>query len=197
MIEVDVRRCASGELVVFHDERLGRLTDGRGRIDEKPYSRLRRLRVEGSDQPIPLLTDLLAAVPDDVGVNVECKHGGVAADLLTALDGVANEVVVSSFDREALAEIGEVSDLPLAYLFHRAIRRFGRDWKRAVERARRLGCSYLHPEYRLCLEHPERIERAHEAGFEVNAWTVKRARTVDRLRATGVDGVIVDDWAIV
>ncbi|WP_254535091.1 glycerophosphodiester phosphodiesterase [Halomarina litorea] len=197
MVEVDVRRCGSGELVVFHDERLGRLTDGRGRVADRSYDHLRRLYVEGSDERIPLLPDLLAAVPPDVGVNVECKHAGVAADLLAALNGVPNEVLVSSFDPDALREVGEASDLPLAYLFHREVRRFGRDWTRAIERARRLGCSYLHPEYRLCLERPERIDRAHDGGFEVNTWTVKHPRTVERLREAGVDGVIVDDWAIV
>lgn len=197
MIEIDVRRCGSGELVVFHDDRLGRLTDGRGRVDETPYARLRRLGVRGTDESIPLLSAVLAAIPPDVGVNVECKETGLAADLLDALDGVPNEVIVSSFDGEALAEVGTVSDLPLGYLFYRELRRFGRDWARAIERAHRLGCSYLHPEYRLCVERPERISRAHRADFDVNAWTVKRPATVRRLREAGVDGVIVDDWAVV
>lgn len=192
-----MRRCGSGELVVFHDERLGRLTDGTGRIDETPYARLRELRVEGSDERIPLLSDLLAVVPGDVGVNVELKHAGAAGDLLAILDGTDSDVIVSSFDEDALAEVGARCDYPLGYLFHRSIRRLGRNWRHALGAARDLDCTHLHPEYRLCLGRPERVERAHDAGFEVNAWTVKRARTVERLRAVGVDGVIVDDWQIV
>jgi len=196
-IEVDVRRCGSGELVVFHDERLGRLTEGSGKVGETPRERLGELRVAGSDEPIPLLSELLSATPDDTGVNVELKHAGVAADLLAVLDDTRNDVLVSSFAPGALAEVEELGGPPLAYLFHRSIRRLGRDWGRALDRARRLDCASLHPEYRLCLGKPERIERAHDAGFEVNAWTVRRARTVDRLRRIGVDGVIVDDWRVV
>ncbi|PSP96331.1 glycerophosphodiester phosphodiesterase [Halobacteriales archaeon QS_5_70_17] len=197
MVEVDVRRCGSGELVVSHDERLGRLTDGAGRVDETPHARLRELRVENSDERIPLLSDLLAAVPAEVGINVELKHAGIAGDLLAILDDADNDVVLSSFDEDALAEVGARGEYPLGYLFHRSIRRLGRNWRHALEAARNLDCAYLHPEYRLCLGRPERVERAHAAGFEVNAWTVKRARTVERLRAVGVDGVIVDDWEIV
>lgn len=211
MVEVDVRRCGSGELVVFHDERLGRLTDGTGRVDETSSDRLSDLRVEGSDERIPLLSELLAAVPEDTGVNLELKHAGVAEDLLAVLEdagavglGVGEggenadaDALVSSFDEDALAEVGARADLPLAHLFRRSVRRLGRNWRHALETARRLDCTFLHPEYRLCLGRPGRVERAHEAGFEVNAWTVKRARTVDRLRSVGVDGVIVDDWEIV
>lgn len=197
VVEVDVRRCGSGELVVVHDDRLRRLTGVRGRVSETAYSRLRSLRVLGSDEPIPLLSDLLADVPDDVAVNVELKHAGMAADLLVVLDDVPNEVLVSSFDPAALRELHDASTLPLAYLFHQELRRLGRDWRHGLEVGRRLDCAALHPSVGLCTDGSERVAAAQEEGFAVNVWTVKRAPTARRLRRVGVDGLIVDDWMVV
>src|SRR5262249_42384739 len=39
-VELDARVCASGEVVVFHDERLERLTGGRGRVADTRWSDL-------------------------------------------------------------------------------------------------------------------------------------------------------------
>lgn len=197
MVEVDVRRCGSGELVVVHDDRLRRLTGARGRVSETSYSRLRSLRVLESEEHVPLLADLLAVVPDQVGVNVELKHAGVADDLLAVLDGVPNEVLVSSFERDALREVGERSDLPLAYLFHQELKRLGRDWRHGLARARHLDCEAVHPSVGLCADSAEHVETARDEGFTVNTWTVKRPRTARLLRDVGVDGLIVDDWTVV
>ncbi|MFD1514999.1 glycerophosphodiester phosphodiesterase [Halomarina rubra] len=197
MVEIDVRRCGSGELVVCHDDRLRRLTGARGRVSETAYARLESLRVLDSDESIPLLAALLADVPDAVGVNVELKHAGMAGDLLAVLDGVANDVLVSSFEPAALQEVRAVSDLPLGYLFHQELKRLGRDWRHGLARARTLDCAALHPSVGLCTDSSDRIARAQEEGFAVNVWTVARPATARRLREMGVDGLIVDDWAVV
>ncbi|WP_224268599.1 glycerophosphodiester phosphodiesterase [Haloprofundus salinisoli] len=208
-VEIDVQQCSTGELVVFHDKTLDRLTEGSGRVRETPWRDLRELvvcetdtvserrerdeRNESAvcdDTTIPLLSELLAAVPTDVAVNVELKHGGAAAEVADSCEHVPNDVFVSSFLPEALSELGEVSDLYTALLF-------AGSWKRNLDTATELGCRYLHPEYRLCLDDPGRIQTAHDAGFEVNGWTVPTASDAEQLVLDGVDGLIVDDWAIV
>jgi glycerophosphoryl diester phosphodiesterase len=64
-----------------------------------------------------------------------------------------------------------------------------------VATAEALDCDAVHPHYDLVLDTPGRVDAAHEATFEVNVWTPPLA-VVPVLRATGVDGVIVDDWAV-
>ena len=196
VVELDVRRCGSGELVVVHDDRLRRLTGASGRVSETPYRTLQSLRVLDSDEPVPLLADLLGDVPEEVAVHLELKHVGMADDLLTLLDDTPNEVLVSSFESDALRELYDASTLPLAYLFHQELRRFGRDWRHGLAIGRRYDCAALHPSVGLCTDDPERIAAAQEEGFAVNPWTVKRPRTARRLRRAGVDGLIVDDWAV-
>ncbi|XVH31948.1 glycerophosphodiester phosphodiesterase [Haloferacaceae archaeon DSL9] len=188
MIEIDVRRCGSGELVVFHDEYLVRLTETHGAVSETDWQTLSAMTVGASESGIPLLSDLLDAVPDAVGVNVELKHDGMAADLRSIAADVGNEILVSSFHPSALSEL-EGAGFPLAYLFE------DDGWEAALDRAADLDCAYVHPEYPLV--DTDRVAAAHDRGLAVNTWTVPTAAEVERVRNAGVDGVIVDDWAIV
>lgn len=182
-VEIDVRRCQSEELVVFHDETLDGLTDATGRVAETPLETLRSLTVGDSEATIPTLAAVFEAVPDGVGLNVELKENGLAEDCLAVFDRYDNDVLVSSFDADALREFATVSDVPLALLFAN-----GPD--AALDVARDIGCGAVHP-FRRCCDAGV-VDTAHGAGFDVNAWTVQNGTQADRLASLGVDGLIVD-----
>ena len=57
-IETDVRLTKDGELVLFHDDTLDRVTDGSGRVIDHTYAELKLLKVKGSGN-IPTLTEFL------------------------------------------------------------------------------------------------------------------------------------------
>ncbi|ELZ82455.1 glycerophosphodiester phosphodiesterase [Haloferax elongans ATCC BAA-1513] len=187
-VELDVRRCGSGELVVFHDETVDRMTDGSGAVADATLSELQELRVGDSSESIPTLAAVFDALPDSTFVNVELKESGLATDLAAIVADVPNEVLVSSFDADALREIREASALPVAYLF-------ADDWADSLAVAVDLDCAAVHPYYELLSA--ARVGEAQDAGFDVNTWTVPDRETVERLRQWGVDGVIVDDPALV
>jgi glycerophosphoryl diester phosphodiesterase len=52
-VELDVRRCRTGELVVFHDETVDRVTDGTGSVAAMDWDRLRSLEVLESGERNP------------------------------------------------------------------------------------------------------------------------------------------------
>ena len=52
MIELDVRRCKSGELVVIHDETVNRTTNGKGEVSEKTLTELKGLEMEKGERII-------------------------------------------------------------------------------------------------------------------------------------------------
>jgi len=190
-IEIDVRRCGSGELVVFHDATLERVTDAEGRISETSWSELRELTVCGSGESIPRLETALQTVPDAVTVQLELKEPGIASDTLQLAMAAGSDVRVSSFLPEAIAEIGTSHlDVPNGLLFKEGPRT---NLSRAVD----LDCTHVFPHYELCLE-TDIVSAARNSGLDVVAW--KAARTVDDVRAlreVGVDGVTADRWDIV
>lgn len=184
-VEVDVRRCASGEIVVFHDEALDRLTAVGGRVRDATLAELSGLTVGESDEAIPTLAALLEALPPETGINVELKHAGMGEEVVELLRNHPGEAVVSSFEPSALSPVDGV---PTALLF-------ADDFDENLGRAAGLGCAFVHPH--LGIVDSEAVERAHEEGVEVNAWTVRTAAVARRLRAAGADGLIVDSWTVV
>jgi glycerophosphoryl diester phosphodiesterase len=182
-VEIDVRRCGSGELVVFHDATLDGLTGATGSVAATPLETLQSLSIGDSDAGVPTLAEVFEALPGGVGLNVELKERGLAADCLAVFDRYDTEVLVSSFDADTLQAVAERSSVPLALLFAN-----GPD--AALDTATSLGCAAVHP-YRRCCD-AGFINTAHGAGFDVNAWTVKTETQADRLAALDVDGLIVD-----
>jgi len=184
MVEFDVRRCGTGELVVVHDETVDRVTDASGRVAELSRAELAALSVLDSAAGIPTVEAVLQAVPADTGVNVELKARGLAADLLDVLDDHGHDVLVSSFDDAVLREVAAISDLPLATVFADAPER----WR---DRAHDLGAVAVHPNWTLVDE--AFVDAAHESGLAVNCWTVRDEAGMERARAANVDGIISDD----
>jgi len=77
-VELDARLCRSGEVVVFHDERLERLTGAPGRVADTSWADLSRLEVRSGPSGatparVPLLSEVLEALPRTAFINVELK----------------------------------------------------------------------------------------------------------------------------
>lgn len=179
-VEVDVRRCGSGELVVVHDETVDRVTDGTGRVADLALAQLRALDVLGTGAGVPTLAEVFeaAAVP----VNVELKERGLAGDALARADEAGVGAWYSAFD-PAVVEAVHERGAGVALLFAERP-------DDALDRARRLDCAAVHPHHSLC--DADFLSRAREAGFAVNAWTVRSRETAAALAEGGVDGLIAD-----
>lgn len=189
-VEVDVRRCASGELVAFHDERLDRVTNATGRVSETTWAELRELTVLDSGESIPRLESVLAAVSDGTTVQLELKDLGIAADTLQLAMAAGVDVRVSSFLPAAIAEVQESClDVPNGLLF-------GDEPETNLSRAIDLDCTHVFPHYDLCVD-TDVVSLARSHGLGVIAWKAARtAEDVRALRAAGVDGVTADRWDI-
>lgn len=197
-IELDVRVCATGELVVLHDPTLAGVTAGadtRAAVSLS-WSDLARVPLAGLDPSarVPLLIEVLAfARARDLPVNIELKRDApsrtaivrAAASLLGAWDP-AHAILVSSFDPIMLAGLALLAPrVPRAILVHHE------QWRRtALLAGGPLRVDAVHLEYTLVTQ--ERVARFHAAGKLVNAWTVNDVDEAKRLAAAGVDGLITD-----
>jgi len=72
-IELDVQLSADGEAMVFHDDKLARMTGAEGRLRDRTAAELSELRLAGTDEPIPTLLETLALVGHRAMVHVELK----------------------------------------------------------------------------------------------------------------------------
>ncbi|WP_226481917.1 glycerophosphodiester phosphodiesterase [Natrinema amylolyticum] len=186
-VEFDVRRCGSGELVVVHDETIDRVTDGSGPVAGVTLAELTDYPVLESDERIPTLADMLAALPPSVEVNLELKEPGIAADVLAVLEDAAvdNRVVATSFLVDELRAIRERDpDRPIGLLASRHL-------ETPVTTAVELDCDVLGASRWRCLA-TGIVPRAKAVGLEVHAWTVERRSMATLLGRRGVDCVSAD-----
>ena len=77
-IEIDVFKCKSGELVVFHDERLERLTNSSGFIESLELDSIKNIIVLDKYR-IPTLEEVLQLIDGQVKLNIELKGYGTAS----------------------------------------------------------------------------------------------------------------------
>lgn len=77
-VECDVRLCRSGEVVLHHDRRLGRTSDGYAKISNLTLDELRRQNFGTRENPQTILTldDMLGMIKDagDKHLYLEIKH---------------------------------------------------------------------------------------------------------------------------
>jgi glycerophosphoryl diester phosphodiesterase len=193
-LETDVRATADGQLVVFHDARLDRVTDRRGAIAELPWSEVSRARVGGTE-PIPLLADLLEEFPD-ARFNIDAKSAGAVKPLakLVTDAGATDRVCLGSFSDQRLSMLREIlGDRVAMALGPRAIfrlvrtsalrRRFVTSAVAAQVPLRYQGVQIVTPRF---------LATAHAAGMEVHVWTIDDPDDMRRLLTLGVDGIMTD-----
>lgn len=188
-VEVDVF-AVEGELIVIHDERLERTTNGSGYVMEKSLGYLRSLDA-GKGQKIPTLRELFDLADRRIGVNVELKGPDTAALTVSLIDQYikdrgwhGDQFIVSSFNQRELVKVKELAPHLRAGVI------VGGMHRRYSPFARRHAVYSVHP--RMDLVNAGFVERAHRRGLRVFVYTVNDPRDIAKMAAMGVDGVFTD-----
>ena len=90
-IELDVQLSADGEVMVFHDATLERMTGEKGKLSEYTLDQLRSLRLNGTGYGIPTLREVLALVDGKVPLLVELKGESTDTSVCPAADAVLQD----------------------------------------------------------------------------------------------------------
>jgi glycerophosphoryl diester phosphodiesterase len=195
-VEFDVRLDGSGEVVVFHDRTLSRMTAerSRARVDRLATSELRRIEI-GAGERIPLLSEVLElARAHDLCLNVELKASpgsrrrlvARVAEQLRREPRGAERLLLSCFDPWVVWWLSHtLPEIAVAWLVHDQQRLF----KYGVGRGL-LGAAGINPQHTL-LE-PARVERWKRGGGLVNTWTVNDPALARGYAELGVDSIISD-----
>jgi glycerophosphoryl diester phosphodiesterase len=109
-IECDIQLSRDGEIFVFHDDALDRLTLAQGRFAELTAPQLRALPFRGASTKIPLLRELLDEIAGRVPLIVELKSGfdgdpRLAEAVFEMLRGHSGPVALKSFDPQLIAHL--------------------------------------------------------------------------------------------
>jgi glycerophosphoryl diester phosphodiesterase len=191
-IELDVRTCATGEAVVFHDADLGRVTRGENvrKVADLPMKEVVRVRLVGGAR-IPTLAEVLDWASTRCAINVELKRDvpsrtTLARAVAKATREARADVLFSSFDPYLLTTMRALSPrTPRAYL--------------PIPDARPvfppLGLFAVH--YGRQQASSENVALAKQRKLKVGVWTVNDPEEAITLARLGVDWLITDGPGVV
>ena len=188
-IEIDVHRCASGELVVIHDFTLDRMTNGSGEVSKFTFRELKKLKTTGN-YLIPTLSQVLALVNNQCLLNIELKGADTAKEAARIITFYVDKkgwdyenFIVSSFQEELLETVFNINkNIPLGVLTDTNI-------DRSVALAKKIKAVAIHIDYTMLTEE---IVSELKKNYKVFAYTVNNLKPLARIKSYGVDGIISD-----
>jgi glycerophosphoryl diester phosphodiesterase len=178
-VELDVHATRDGGIVVHHDAEI----PGFGPIGQLSRTEARQVRIRNGE-PLPLLSEVLELVGDrEVYVEVKTLPEVHDEELLSVLDqGPAPaRYSVHSFDHRIVRRLGSCRPavrrgiLLSAYLDD------------PVAAMRGVGATTLWQEWQQVDR--DLVNRVHDAGFSIIAWTVNEIGDLERMARLGVDGL--------
>jgi len=183
-VELDARRTREGEVVVIHDAKVDKTTNGKGAVSDLTLNEIKQL-VTDKGERIPTLDEALDFLDKKVKIVIELKETGLEEKVLGLIHGKGLEknVIIVSFQEEALRKVRELDnevDTGLIYVRHR----------NPIKAALDLGAKYLLSLYRFT--HTANIKKAHENGLKVIVWTINKQEEVPEYVKKGVDGIASD-----
>ena len=190
MIEIDVFKVRSGEIVVFHDDQVDRLTNGSGNIEEYTLDDLRKLKLIGGHS-IPELHQILDLIDARVSLNIELKGAHTAKDVnsiieyyLAEKDWRPDQFIISSFNWDELQKARESNAaIAIAVLTED-------DPLDAIPIAEDLKAVAINPNFKML--NRENMHALKNAGFKVYTWTVNEPNDIIQMKRIGVDGIFTN-----
>jgi glycerophosphoryl diester phosphodiesterase len=109
-IECDLQISGDGEAMVYHDDVLGRLTEGAGRLDAMTAAELKRVEFKGTADRMITLGELCDFVAGRAALLIELKNPRtsdrrLAARAAEVLSGYAGSAAVMSFEPRQVADL--------------------------------------------------------------------------------------------
>ncbi|WP_425388286.1 glycerophosphodiester phosphodiesterase family protein [Amycolatopsis taiwanensis] len=196
-IETDVHATVDGVVVVHHDMRLDRTTDGRGPIARQPWSAVRRAKI-GGREPVSRLEDVLEELPD-VKFNVDIKSSDAVEPFVRVIErfGAYERVAAAAFSDARLARLRRLAGPKLITAM--GPRSVATLWANGCWPWLRLGFSGRGamaqvPVRQGVLRVVDRafLQAATRAGIEVHAWTINDQNHMRALLDLGVHGIVTD-----
>ncbi len=183
--EVDVRRTRDGELILLHDERVDRTTDGEGPVDGMSIERVRKLKGMGGER-IPTLAQALHAANGRIGLMLELKVQGITDKVRSAVrrSRFRSPLVYASFAAEEMREIRTAIPSATTMVLMDTLPRDPITHVRHV-RATHAGLRFSTVTRPL-------IEGFHDAGLRVFVYTVNEPKDIRSAVSVGVDSIISD-----
>ena len=198
-LEFDVHLSKDGELVIIHDDKVNRTTNGNGFVKDFTLAELKKLDAGGkfhkkfSEERIITLNELFEDFYGKIGLLIEIKKPGnypgieeKVAVLLEEYNDLSS-VVVQSFNIESMRKMKSLlPELQVAVLMTRS------SVQPSSKRIEDLTSFATFVNFNVSYINKRVVDEIHRHGGKVLVWSAKDVRSVNKAVQYGVDGIITD-----
>ena len=189
IIEIDVHIAKTGEVVVFHDDTLDRVTNGTGRISETSFEDLRVLKVD-HQYTIPTLEEVIVGLDKKAVLNIELKGEGTAEKSQAIVESFLakgwnkQDFIYSSFLWNELETIYNLDPAMATAVLT------SENPEEAIPFALKIKAKAINPHHKKL--NNENAKAIKKANLKIYPWTVNDPKDIQRMKELKVDGIITD-----
>ncbi|MEW8506875.1 MAG: glycerophosphodiester phosphodiesterase family protein [Candidatus Thiodiazotropha sp.] len=184
-IEIDLQLTKDGRLVVIHDKRVDRTTNGDGYVSELNLEYLRSLDA-GNGEHVPLFSEVLELVGEHAGIMIEMRSRNIAGKLVEQVCNAGTDVPViyASFLHSELISLRAIDSSAVTMALLEGVPIGGAQFAEAAHASHvGLGFDSITPEF---------VDTLHLKGLQVYVYTLNHPSDIELALEMGVDGIISD-----
>ncbi len=197
-LETDAYATRDGVLVSFHDDKLDRVSDARGKIEDLTWAEVAKARI-GGRVPVPLMEELFARFPE-TRINIDPKHDAAVQPLITLIKrmGAEDRVCIGSFSGKRIKQVQDAfggrvcTSLGPGGVLKLKSASAGVPLRRWAE-----GCAQVPVKGNgITIVTRRFVQAAERCGLQVHVWTIDDEAEMRRLIDLGVHGLMTDRPAL-
>ena len=191
-IEIDVFKSKTGDLVVYHDPFLSRLSNSNAFIEQISLDSIKKIELIGG-YFIPTLKEIVDIIPEKIFLNIELKGQDTAFETnkiiinyLNTYNFPVSKFIISSFRWDELKKIRSFNkDIPIAILVDSLYK-----IDDAIKLAKQINAVALNPNKEFITK--EIVNKIQSKNIKVYPYTINTPRNIRRMLSMGVDAIITD-----
>ena len=191
-IEIDVFKSKTGELVVYHDPFLSRLSNSNAFIEQISLDSIKKVELKGG-LSIPTLNEVIDIIPEKIFLNIELKGSNTAfetnkviIEYLKEFNLPPSKFIISSFRWDELKKFRNLNkDIPIAILvdsLHKI--------DNAIKLAKEINAVALNPNNKFITR--KIVKKIQSNNIKVFPYTINSPKNIKRMKSMGVDAIITD-----
>src|SRR6056300_19909 len=190
--EIDVFKSKSGEIIVYHDPSLSRLSNSTAFIEQISLDSIKKIELIGG-LSIPTLYEVIDIITEKIFLKIELKGQNTAYETnkiiikyLSESNLTSSKFIISSFRWDELKKFRNVNkDVPIAILVDSLYK-----IDNAIKLAKEINAIALNPNNKFITQ--EIVKKIQSNNIKVYPYTINTPKNINRMKSMGVDAIITD-----
>lgn len=206
MIEIDIEQTLDSVVVVIHDTKVNRTTNGKGLVDSLTYDYIKTLDAgswfddQFKDEKISTLDEVLIAVNGKARVLIEIKSGderypGIEKRTVEAIQKYKAHkwTIVQSFNKKTVERVKKLDEkIETYYLLGRNFKEYYHNLQGQKDPNQSTNFLYDGIAVHYSMLDVASVDSIKHMGLGVFTWTVDEEEDMMKMIDAGVDGIITD-----